>query len=707
MVNKIVAMLVIILGAGFVPYTVMAQVDCSVLDPRASVSKEREGKIIGSVDTLYRIAKAGGSMEGKVKEEIQNLQKGAPVDEKNLIKLRTVYLFCGMFANDKDLAPERKVALFNLMMGITQQGSFNSGSNNENSQNKSPTRNSKNAPMAEKNVASLEVTKIVRSDFLAYETYRLRVGNSFGFFIKMTPLHYRIWRKEAEQGNAMAQVLVGRALTVGDGVPEDWSESIKWFERAADQGNPSGQFNLCNSYLYGLGVPNDEATAFTFCEQAASHNQPGAIRIIGEFYRWGYAGKRIDLQTALKWYQQASNLGDTGAMVETANLYWEGAPGVSPNTQKAKQLYSDAASLGNEAAKGILSANEITEQLERYASDLDVRESSLKTIKLAIQKVDDIDVIALINALNNFKVRPVIEKILTSDSSDPMLPILSDLLNHLIERFRFSNPSTRAVYLRNLSQVVHQNVKNLVDSEKYVDVAHACRDIYKGLDLTKHIEGEQDFTVKLLNSCINSLFAAGYRDDAIALTDNASRMIQAILKERPWDWYLIDAAGGLYWEVGASLQQLNDREHSQQYLSLAWNLFLNRLGRSDLIGKYQILPIKGELPPDVRDEDRDFFKSFATGNKDKKKDNKSGFSKLTVSADFNGTEFPFEVYIMSGKQGYKGLQDQFVWLKEYRGGKISNAVQDRFRKLNKIAVDNDVDFRAVCLEYLAQQIKND
>ena len=94
----------------------MAQVDCSKLDPRAFVSREMEGKVKASVDTLYKIAKAGGSVEGKIKDEIQNLQKGAPVTEQGQIKLRTLYLFCGMVANARDISTDRKVELFKIMM---------------------------------------------------------------------------------------------------------------------------------------------------------------------------------------------------------------------------------------------------------------------------------------------------------------------------------------------------------------------------------------------------------------------------------------------------------------------------------------------------------------------------------------------------------------------------------------------------------------
>lgn len=136
--RKVIVVLAIILEIEVSSVTVNAQVDCAPLDPRDSVSKEREGKINGSVATLYKIAKAEGNVEGKVKEEIQNLQRGIPVGEKNLITLRTLYLFCGMFANDKEIAPERKVNLYKVMMGIREQDPVTSKSSVE--KNKSDAR---------------------------------------------------------------------------------------------------------------------------------------------------------------------------------------------------------------------------------------------------------------------------------------------------------------------------------------------------------------------------------------------------------------------------------------------------------------------------------------------------------------------------------------------------------------------------------------
>jgi hypothetical protein len=119
--KSITLTVLVMMGTVMPTASVRAEVDCSLLDPRASVSTEKEGKITASVNTLFKIAKAGGSVDGKIRNEIQNLQKGSPVTEKSLIELRTLYLFCGMVANAKDITTDRKVALFNLMMKTKEE----------------------------------------------------------------------------------------------------------------------------------------------------------------------------------------------------------------------------------------------------------------------------------------------------------------------------------------------------------------------------------------------------------------------------------------------------------------------------------------------------------------------------------------------------------------------------------------------------------
>jgi TPR repeat protein len=64
-------------------------------------------------------------------------------------------------------------------------------------------------------------------------------------------------RVEAEQGDATAQVEVGLMYYIGDHVPQDYAETVKWYQLAADQGFYPAQLSLARMYEDGRGVPQD------------------------------------------------------------------------------------------------------------------------------------------------------------------------------------------------------------------------------------------------------------------------------------------------------------------------------------------------------------------------------------------------------------------------------------------------------------------
>ena len=64
-------------------------------------------------------------------------------------------------------------------------------------------------------------------------------------------------RRDAEEGDADAQYNLGVLYFEGQGVPEDRSETIRWFRLAADQGHAGAQYALGVSYREGEGVPED------------------------------------------------------------------------------------------------------------------------------------------------------------------------------------------------------------------------------------------------------------------------------------------------------------------------------------------------------------------------------------------------------------------------------------------------------------------
>ncbi len=72
---------------------------------------------------------------------------------------------------------------------------------------------------------------------------------------------YKEWLPLAEQGLARAQFNLGNMYAMGEGVPEDDAEAVKWFRKAAEQGHAGALFNLGVMYDDGEGVPEDDAEA--------------------------------------------------------------------------------------------------------------------------------------------------------------------------------------------------------------------------------------------------------------------------------------------------------------------------------------------------------------------------------------------------------------------------------------------------------------
>ena len=79
--------------------------------------------------------------------------------------------------------------------------------------------------------------------------------NGVGEYTKSNYAQAReLLRPIAEEGNAMAQSLLGRMYLRGEGVLQDYQEAAKWHQLAAEQGDKYSQHILGSSYFYGVGV---------------------------------------------------------------------------------------------------------------------------------------------------------------------------------------------------------------------------------------------------------------------------------------------------------------------------------------------------------------------------------------------------------------------------------------------------------------------
>lgn len=83
---------------------------------------------------------------------------------------------------------------------------------------------------------------------------------------------YRIIRPLAEQGRARARYILGGMYVEGRGVPQDYSEALKWFRLAAEQGEADAQCVVANLYVRGEGVQQDYVQAHMWFNLASARS---------------------------------------------------------------------------------------------------------------------------------------------------------------------------------------------------------------------------------------------------------------------------------------------------------------------------------------------------------------------------------------------------------------------------------------------------
>lgn len=102
----------------------------------------------------------------------------------------------------------------------------------------------------------------------------------------------------AGQGNADAQLLLGRMYLKGDGVLMDREQAIKWFTASAAQGNADAQFLLGSMYLL---PQKDIAEGVKWLRLSAEQGNQDAQYVLGKAYIQGLEGLPRDPVLAEMW----------------------------------------------------------------------------------------------------------------------------------------------------------------------------------------------------------------------------------------------------------------------------------------------------------------------------------------------------------------------------------------------------------------------
>jgi len=108
----------------------------------------------------------------------------------------------------------------------------------------------------------------------------------------------------AAQGNADAQLLLGRMYLMGEGVSKDTDQAIKWFKASDAQGNTDAQFMLGSIYLL---PQKDVAEGVKWMRLSAEHGNQDAQYLLGKVYAQGLQGLPRDPVQAEMWLSLAAN----------------------------------------------------------------------------------------------------------------------------------------------------------------------------------------------------------------------------------------------------------------------------------------------------------------------------------------------------------------------------------------------------------------
>ena len=159
-------------------------------------------------------------------------------------------------------------------------------------------------------------------------------------------------RRASDQGSPQAQNILGYMYANGVGVEEDPREAIRWYRKAADQGYDVSQYNLALSYENGQGVEQDYAKAIQWYQEAAAQGYSSAQTQLGTMYNFG-RGVEKDYGEARRWYRPAAEHGDRRAQNNLGLLFQNGR-GVKRDYAEAVKWYRKAAEQGYSYAQANL-----------------------------------------------------------------------------------------------------------------------------------------------------------------------------------------------------------------------------------------------------------------------------------------------------------------------------------------------------------------
>ena len=120
----------------------------------------------------------------------------------------------------------------------------------------------------------------------------------------------------AEKDDHRAMQALGSMYAGGNGVPQDFNESLKWFHKAASYGRPDAMYKIGLMYDEGHGVDANSKRALKWYGKSAKRGYGNAQFMVGIMYFEG-RGTKQSLPKAYAWLTLAAenNFDDANELI--------------------------------------------------------------------------------------------------------------------------------------------------------------------------------------------------------------------------------------------------------------------------------------------------------------------------------------------------------------------------------------------------------
>jgi hypothetical protein len=156
---------------------------------------------------------------------------------------------------------------------------------------------------------------------------------------------YEEYSKAADNGNALAMLVLGHMYSNGNGVDKDFEQAFRWYKKSAEKGNAQAMAKV--SYLsflncsgVGNGSKSEKKHSVPSLETYTKNKEMDLANDTTGYQSGYYAAKECDNRSAMKEWEKAANKGDVNSMFALASRYQTGVKDVGRDYGKAIKWFN-------------------------------------------------------------------------------------------------------------------------------------------------------------------------------------------------------------------------------------------------------------------------------------------------------------------------------------------------------------------------------